>query len=119
MVLAIQMEASKERTFETSFVRAIGKQKKKPNASTIRSTKATSPAHVANIGKRRKANMSTEVSTIPDAGKPKDNVFQLVSQAPGQVQIAKTRRKRKPRPRRGNVEQLALPGLRATDNDNA
>ena len=63
--------------------------------------------------------MSTEVSTIPDAGKPKDNVFQLVSQAPGQVQIAKTRRKRKPRPRRGNVEQLALPGLRATDNDNA
>ena len=42
---------------------------------------------------------------------PKDGKIELVDQSPGEVKIAGTPRKRKPRPRRSNVEQRTLPGL--------
>lgn len=63
--------------------------------------------------------MSTNVTaTISDAGNPQDGAFQLVSQVRSQVKTSKTRRNRKPRPRRINVEQLALLGLVPSGDEN-
>ena len=62
--------------------------------------------------------MSTNVSTISDAGKPYDGVFQLVTQVPGQDKKSRPSRQRRARPKRSNVEQLALPDLLPSGEEN-
>ena len=49
---------------------------------------------------------------------PNQTPFELVSQVPGQVANSATPRKRKPRQPRGKVEQLALPGLLPSGDEN-
>ena len=45
-----------------------------------------------------------------------DQRFELVAQLPGQVKFPSKPRKRQPRPRRNEVEQLTLPGVPASDD---
>ena len=65
-----------------------------------------------NIGKQKpeKASGKGNTTTLP-AGDPKDEIFELVAQVPGQVKKASKPRKRQARPRRSNKEQRALPDL--------
>ena len=56
------------------------------------------------------------VSTSP-TDNLNDQRFELVAQSPGQVKFPSKPRKRQPRPRRGKVEQLTLPGLPTSNTD--
>ena len=56
-------------------------------------------------------------TTTAQAGNPKDSVFKLVAQVPGQVKKASTPRKRKAPPRPSNTEQRPLPGLLASGGE--
>ena len=52
------------------------------------------------------------------ADNPSDQKFELVSQYPGQVKVSGPPRRRSVRPRRSKVEQLALPGLPTSGEEN-
>ena len=57
-----------------------------------------------------------ETTATLKADNPNDQKFELVTQYPGQVKFSGPPRRRSARPRRSDVEQLTLPGLQ-TSND--
>ncbi len=108
----VQPGDSKERTFESTFVIPVRKRRRKAKSGEPQSKKASSPAPTANTSKRKPAKASRNgKTTTVHADNPKDTVFELVAQVPGQVKKASKPRKRKAPPRRSNTEQRALPDL--------
>ncbi len=55
-------------------------------------------------------------TATPQTDNLNDQRFELVAQLPGQVKFPGKPRKRQPRPRRNEVEQLTLPGVPASDD---
>ena len=110
--LPAQPGDSKERTFESTFVIPVRKRRRKAKSGEPQSKKASSPAPTANTRKRKpaKASRNGKTTTVQPGG-PKDEIFELVAQVPGQVKKASKPRKRQARPRRTNTEQRALPDL--------
>ena len=109
-VLPMQAGESKERTFESTFVIALRKQRRKAKSAEPQSKKASSPAPTAKTRKRKPAKTSVngETTTV-QSGDPKDTIFELVAQVPGQVKKASKPRKRKAPRRPSNTEQRTLP----------
>ena len=103
---------SKERTFESTLVIAVGKPRRKAKAGTPQSKKPNSPAPTANTRKRKPAKTSVNgETTTSQAGDPKDKIFKLVAQVPGEVKKASKPRKRKAPRRPSNTVQRTLPDL--------
>ena len=103
---------SKERTFESTFVIALRKRRRKAKSGEPQSKKTSSPVPTAKTRKRKpvKTTRNGKTTTV-QADNPKDTVFELVAQVPGQVKKVSKPRKRKAPPRRSNTEQRALPDL--------
>ena len=57
-------------------------------------------------------------TTTVQADNPKDTVFELVAQVPGEVKKVSKTRKRKAPPRPSNTEQRTLPDLPASGVEN-
>ena len=113
-----QAGESKERTFESTFVIALHTQRRKAKSGEPQSKKANSPAPTANTRKRKPAKTSVNgETTTSQAGDPKDKIFKLVAQVPGQVEKASKPRKRKAPPRPSNAEQRTLPDLPASGGE--
>ena len=103
---------SKERTFESTFVITLRKPRRKAKSVAPQSKKASSPAPTANTRKRKTAKASRNgKTTTVQADNPKDTVFELVAQVPGQVKKASKPRKRKAPRRPSNTVQRTLPDL--------
>ena len=49
---------------------------------------------------------------------PKDQTWDLVGQYPGQVKLSSPPRRRSVRPHRNNVEEISLPGLMPSGEEN-
>ena len=104
---------SKEAHFESTLVIAVGQttQKSQGRYAPIQKTQLPSRP-TANTRKRKPAKTSVNgETTTSQAGDPKDKIFKLVAQVPGEVKKASKPRKRKAPPRRSNTEQRALPDL--------
>ena len=77
---------SKERTFESPFVITVRQPRIKAKAGAPQSKKASSSAPTANTRKRKPAKTSRNgKTTTSQASNPKDTVFELEAQVPGQV----------------------------------
>ena len=109
---------SKERTFESTFVIAVRKRRRKAKSGEPQSKKASSPAPTAKTRKRKPAKTSRNgKTTTVQPGGPKDKIFELVAQVPGQVKIASKPRKNKATQSRSNTEQRTLPELQASGGE--
>ena len=97
---------------------AVGKPRRKAKAGTPQSKKPNSPVPTANTRKRKPAKSSVNgETTTSQAGDPKDKIFKLVAQVPGEVKIASKPRKNKATQSRSNTEQRALPELQASGGE--
>ena len=115
---AAQTGGSKEHTFESTLVIAR-KPRRKAKSVAPQSTKTNSPAPTANTRKRKPAKTSVngETTTV-QADNPKDTVFELVAQVPGEVKKVSKPRKRKAPRRPSNTAQRALPDLPTSGGEN-
>ena len=97
---------------------AVRKRRRKTKSGEPQSKKASSPAPTAKTRKRKPAKTSRNgKTTTVQADNPKDTVFELVAQVPGQVKIASKPRKNKATQSRSNTEQRTLPELPASGEE--
>ena len=107
-----QAGESKERTFESTFVITLRKPHRKAKSGAPQSKNASSPAPTDKTRKRKPAKASRNgKTTTVQADNPKDQIFKLVAQVPGQVKKASKPRKNKATQSRSNTEQRTLPDL--------
>ena len=104
---------TKERTFEYTFVITLRKRRRKAKSGAPQSKKAKSPAPTAKTRKRKPAKTSGNgKTTTVQAGDPKDKIFKLVAQVPGQVKKPVRRASARLAPH-SNTEQRNPPDLPA------
>ena len=97
----------------------LRKPRRKAKSVAPQSKKASSPAPTDKTRKRKTAKTSVngETTTV-QADNPKDTVFELVAQVPGEVKKVSKPRNRKAPPRRSNTAQRALPDLPTSGVEN-
>jgi hypothetical protein len=96
----------------------VGEPRRKAKSGAPQSKEANSPAPTANTRKRKPAKTSVNgETTTSQAGDPKDKIFKLVAQVPGEVKKASKPRKRKAPRRPSNTEQRTLPELPASGEE--